>query len=382
MINSLSHVFQSAEVRHQPVSVTAEITHACNVDCEHCYLDLVPDSKIGALTTAEWKRIFTEIKAAGCLFLILTGGEVLVRRDFFELAGFARELGMAITIFTNGTLIDEVNADRIAALRPMGVEISLLGGIAATHDAIARRRGAFDKTIAGIRRLRQRGVPVLLKTVLMEKNAAERSTIAELAASLECRITFDLEVTPKNDGSLGPKALQADSDALVGAMRDIYDEDNRKFGEPVIPPREEQLDMAPCAAGRRACQIGPTGDVFPCTQWQEPIGNLRQTSFLELWKTDGMLRKIRATSVRDFPICSECELLDVCGPCMALGLMEVGAFGPSPTKCSGAEIRAKAAGMPGRSAWFKKLEAEARAAPPGGGGASPERHRVRLPLLG
>jgi radical SAM protein with 4Fe4S-binding SPASM domain len=377
--NSLSHIFQSAEVRHQPVSVTAEITHACNVDCEHCYLDLVPDSKIGALSTDEWKRIFTEIKAAGCLFLILTGGEVLVRKDFFELATFARQLGMAITIFTNGTLIDEKNADRIAALRPLGVEISILGGIAATHDAIARRRGAFDKTIAGVRRLRERGVPVLLKTVIMEKNATERVSIAKLAESLGCRITFDIEVTPKNNGSLAPQALIADDDALVDAMRAIVDEDNQRFGEAIIPPREEQLDMAPCAAGRRACQIGPTGDLFPCTQWQEPVGNLRHTSFSTLWGENGVFQQIRGTFVRDIPICSDCALLDVCGPCMALGLMEVGAIGPSPTKCAGAEVRAKAEGIPGRSAWFLKLEEEARRADKSD---QPGRLRVRLPLVG
>jgi radical SAM protein with 4Fe4S-binding SPASM domain len=377
--DALTHVFYRAEVGAKPVSVVIEITHACNVDCEHCYLDLVPDSKIGALGTEEWKRVFRELKAAGCLFLTLTGGEVLVRRDFFELATYARELGMALTIFTNGTLIDERNADRLAALRPMGVEISLLGGIPATHDAIARRRGAFDKTIAGARRMRERGVPVVLKTVLMRKNVVEHAAMRAIADALGCNLLVDVEVSPKDDGSLGPKALVAADEDLLLAMRALVAESIEKYGPPEEVTREERLASTPCAAGRRTCQIGPTGDLFPCTQWKEPVGNLRQTSFADLWTKNETFQRIRATRIKDIPICNECELIEDCGPCMALSLLEVGTIGPSPTKCGGAELRAKAEGKPGRSAWFKKLEAEARVS---GTQVKAERPRVHLPLVG
>ena len=375
--DAITHVYQRAEREHVPLTVVVEITHACNVDCEHCYLDLVPDSKIDALKTEEWKRVFRELKAAGCLFLTITGGEALVRRDFFELASYARELGFALTIFTNGTLIDEKNADRIAALRPFSVEISLLGGIAATHDAIARRRGAFDKTIAGARRLRERGVPVLLKCVLMQKNVAERDAIRAIAEGIDCNMYFDIEVTPKDDGSTGPKALVAEDAALVEAMREMVADALTKYGAPNEISHEDRLVSTPCGAGRRTCQIGPSGDLFPCTQWTTPIGNVRKTSFGELWNANETLAKVRATRVKDFPVCSECEILDVCGPCMALSLLELGAIGPSPTKCAGAEVRAKAHGLPGRSAWFLKLEAEARAS-----GVVDRAQVRRLPLVG
>jgi mycofactocin biosynthetic radical S-adenosylmethionine protein MftC len=286
---------------------------------------------------------------------------------------------MALTIFTNGTLIDEANADRIAALRPMGVEISLLGGIPATHDAIARRRGAFEKTIAGVRRLRARGTPVLLKTVLMRKNVVERAAMQAIADSLGCNLLVDVEVSPKDDGSLGPKAFVADDDALIAAMRALVEDQAAKYGPPEEISREERLEGVPCAAGRRTCQIGPTGDVFPCTQWKEPIGNVRATSFRELWDHSEAFERIRATRIKDIPICSECDLIDTCTPCMALGLLEVGVIGPSPTKCAAAELRAKADGHSGRSAWFLKLERDALAS---GGALRPDRPRVRLPLVG
>jgi radical SAM protein with 4Fe4S-binding SPASM domain len=349
-------LLRSAELE-RPVTALVELTHACNVDCEHCYLDLRPDKKIGALDTSEWKRIFGELADEGCLFLTLSGGEVLLRRDWEELARHARSLGFAIRFYTNGTLISEEVADRIAALKPAGVEISLLGGIAATHDAIARRRGAFDKTIAGIRRLRARKIQVVLKCVLMKKNIAEHAQIEALAKSLDCEILFDMEVTPKNNGSRettdltveGMAALEAAilSDRMVGDWSGVEDLNSA--------PQEVRLDFTPCAAGRRTVHIGPTGDVFPCTSWTKPIGNLREASFSALWNEHPMFAEIRAKRVGSFPTCAKCELLSVCTPCMALSLLEQGNLaGPSPTKCRSSEARAKARGIAGESAAFKE----------------------------
>jgi radical SAM protein with 4Fe4S-binding SPASM domain len=265
-------------------------------------------------------------------------------------------------------------------LCPFAVEISLLGGIAATHDAVARRRGAFDKTMAGIRRLRERGLSVLLKTVLMEKNVAERDAIQQIADTLGCKMHFDIEVTPKDNGSLAPKALAANDDALVVAMREIVTDATARYGAAKDLDRQTRLESTPCGAGRRTCQIGPSGDVYPCTQWTKPIGNVRQQSFNEIWQTNETLGKVRATRVKDFPVCRDCEILDVCGPCMALSLLEVGEIGPSPTKCTAAEVRARAHGMTGRSAWFLKLEEEAKAA--GSSGRLARANVRRLPLVG
>lgn len=370
----LIEAFARAAEQEIPLAVLCELTHACNVDCEHCYLDLKPDSKIGAMSTEEWKRVFRELKAEGTLFLTLSGGEVLVRRDWFELATYARSLGFALRFFTNGTLVDDVAADKIAGLKPLGVEISLLGGIAATHDAVARRRGAFDKTIAGIRRLKARGVPVVLKCVVMERNAAEISTISELATELGCQVHFDLEISPKNDGSQGPKAcVPNDAAWLVAAEKVLNAKAAYKSGAKQ-PSREFRLAEGPCGAGRRTAHVGPTGNVHPCTQWVSPVGNLRTSSFREVWRQSTVLQEVRKTRVGDFEACARCELLEICSPCMALSQLERGEIGgPSPTKCRGAEIKAAATGRPGRSAWL--LEQEAGGSSKGEGSARPASRR-------
>jgi radical SAM protein with 4Fe4S-binding SPASM domain len=357
--NPLLAAYAQAEQLHVPLVTLVELTHACNVDCEHCYLDLAPDRKIGALSTEEWKRVFRELKDEGCLFLTLSGGELLLRRDWHELATYARKLGFALRLYTNGTLIDDAAADRIRDLKPRGVEISVLGGLAITHDAVVRRRGAFEKTLAGIRRLRERGVAVFLKCVVMDRNAGEVDALKELGRSLGCEVYFDLEVTPKNNGSEAPQDRARARDALLEAARRILGEpESFKLGS-----RDERLDAPPCGAGTRTCHIGPTGLVHPCTQWTVPVGNLREASFRSIWRGSPALDSMRRVRGRDLEPCSSCDLFDLCSPCMALSLLERGEVGgPSPTKCRSAELRAEALGRPGKSAWLSATVRE-------GGGA-------------
>jgi len=341
-----AELFETAEARAIPLSVLVELTHACNVDCEHCYLDLRSDREIGALSTEEWRRIFRELAAEGCLFLTLSGGELLARRDWFELARYARELHFGLRLYTNGTLIDETIADQMASLAPRAVEISLHGGTDTTHDAITRRRGSFERTLRGVRLLRARNVPVQLKCVLMRRNQAEHAAVRALADELGADLYVDAEVTPKNDGSREPVALGLSVDELRAVAADLWPCAQARHFD-----REARLADAPCAAGRRTCHIGPTGDVSPCTQWTQSVGNLRTQSFSEIWRGNATLARLRRTTTGDLTGCRECALLEACTPCMALSLLERGNLdGPSPTKCRTATARASAYGIPGSAA--------------------------------
>jgi radical SAM protein with 4Fe4S-binding SPASM domain len=350
-------LLEKAERRHVPISALVELTHACNLRCEHCYLDLVSDRAIGALTTDEWKRVLGELADAGCLFLTLSGGEALLRRDFFEIARHARKLEFAIRVYSHGTLVTDDVADAIAELSPMAVEISLHGATAATHDGIVRRAGSFAKTTAGVRALVSRGVSVLLKCVVMKKNAAELGALRALAAELGARIHFDPEVTPKNDGSRGPVALAAQGEELERAMREVH-AGASSCAHASQTGVDARLADGPCAAGRRTCHVDPKGDLFACTQWPHPVGNLRRKSFRELWESAPLFERLRATKLGDLA-CAGCGALAACSPCLALSLLEHGDLdGPSQTRCTGAAARAKALGVAG--------EPLGRATPPRG----------------
>src|SRR5437868_14362963 len=121
-----------ARAAQVPLHVLLELTYRCNVRCVHCYLA----GQEREMTLPELLPVLDDLADAGCLILTLSGGEVLLRKDFFEIAGAARARGFALRIFTNATMVTPRIADRIAALDPVVGETSLLGGDAATHDGV------------------------------------------------------------------------------------------------------------------------------------------------------------------------------------------------------------------------------------------------------
>ena len=331
-------LLERAEERCIPLSAVLELTHECNLRCPMCYLGPRRDARHN-LSAQQWLHVLEELAAEGCLLLALTGGEPLLQPDFFEIATAARALGFAIRILTNGTLVHESVADRIAALLPLGVEVSLHGTTGQTHAAMVGGIDCRKSVVAAVRRLRERGIPVRLKCVVTRINAAELDALAALGERLGAQVSFDPEVTPRNDGDDSPTSTELEESELVRHANRIWPE----LAHAGRIDRRERLNQAPCAAGRRVVHVGPSGLVFPCTQWTEPAGDLRRESFRSVWREAPMLREIRAIKVRDLRDCPTCAHLPLCSPCMALGLLEAGRpSAPSRIKCRTASARATA----------------------------------------
>src|SRR5262249_8223293 len=146
---------------------------------------------------------------------------------------------------------------------------------------------------------------VVLKCVLMRRNAHEYDALGALAERLGAEIRFDVEVTPKNDGSRGPLELVMDEATFAQLVAKVSLE-RGACAQAQSFDRQARLDRTPCAAGRRTCHIGPTGDLSPCTQWTTPIGNLRAHSFQQLWFGHPLLRHIRGLRTGDLGGCRDC----------------------------------------------------------------------------
>jgi MoaA/NifB/PqqE/SkfB family radical SAM enzyme len=179
-----------------PLNASLEITLACNIRCVHCYnfdrdqplrrTGAAPDGAPGSvpvsacaterpeLSTDEILRLMDDLRAAGCLFLSLTGGEVLSHPDLFVFLDRARDLNLAVQLLTNGTLLRPGIAKRLGSYANLlGVSVSLYGASAAVHDGITQVKGSFARTWAGVERLRAAGVVVRLKFIVMRQNAHE-----------------------------------------------------------------------------------------------------------------------------------------------------------------------------------------------------------------
>jgi len=336
-VSHLDRLAARAMGQNVPMSVLLELTGRCNLDCQHCYLDIHHPPR-DEMSTDEFRGVLLQLRRAGTLFLTLTGGEIFLRPDVLDIAAEARRLGFGLRLFTSGTRMGRAQADAIARMGVLGVEFSLYSHRAAAHDAITRRKGSYRKTLRAALLLRRRDVPVVLKAPLMGPTAGDYAGLLALAGRIGAQGKLDPSIIARRDGNRTPLGLRAAPDALVAMLRD-----RRVWQAEQLPP-PALADQAPCAIARRACRIGPNGDVFPCSTFPVAAGNLRRQSFAEIWSGSPLLAHLRSIRAGDLgPTCSGCSKSGYCGRCMALALIEHGdMLGPSAEACGIAQAKERA----------------------------------------
>jgi MoaA/NifB/PqqE/SkfB family radical SAM enzyme len=308
---------------HVPLSVLFEVTHRCNLGCQHCYLTEGPVGRPKPareeLTLEEIRRVLRELAEMGALFLTLSGGEVFLRRDFLDIVGAARELGFSVTVFTTGTLLTPQSAQALAALHPLSVEISVYSVRPEVHDRVTGIPGSHARSLAALRLLRDAGVTILIKSPLMSITSGEYRDLMALAENLGAGCGFDPMLVPRRDGNRAPLALAPKREDLRAFFADPVLA--REWAQPVpcVPERGEEL----CGSARRTCMISPYGEVFACAVHPLPAGTLRERSFQEIWRHAPLLQAIRSKTVADLDA-------DAAGAggfrCSALALIEDGDY--------------------------------------------------------
>ncbi len=316
-----------------PLSVQLDLTYRCNERCVHCYLD---HDDHGEMTTTEIKDLLDQLAAAGVFFLILSGGEIFLRKDLFEIVEYARKLLFAVKLKTNAVMIRDAKAKRIAALGVESVQISVYSHRAKVHDAITKVPGSFKRTIEGATLLKSNGVRVSFANVLMKHNAGDYPQVQALAAGLGVGYHVDPTITPMMDGD---RSI-LDLNITPGELEQVFHESTlvgnaEEFCAPPAGPlaQADALDTLPCSAGHTACYISPYGDVFPCVQFPLLSGNVRKTRFLDIWQGSPELREVRAITMADLQGCSSCAHGSSCSRCPGLAHMEGNMRGPSIQDC-------------------------------------------------
>ena len=314
-----------------PLSVQLDLTYRCNERCVHCYLD---HDDHGEMTTAEIKDLLDQMADAGVFYLTISGGEILMRRDFFEILEHARARTFCIKLKTNGVLIRKKEAQRIRELGVESVQISVYSHRAEVHDAITKMPGSFRQSIEAVRLLRAEGLHVTMANVLMVQNAQDYHGVKALATELGAQCMIDPTITPMMDGDRSILDLNVDEAALREVFRDGALVGNvEEFCAPPQGVDEEALDMLPCSAGHTACYVSPYGDVYPCVQFPLPSGNVRHTKFVDIWRDSPQLKEVRSITLRDMPSCSQCTHGATCTRCPGLAYMEGNMRGPSYQDC-------------------------------------------------
>jgi len=314
-----------------PLSAQLELTYKCGLVCVHCYLPAVSRAGAGAgkeLTAKEWRKVLVQLKKLGCLSLVLTGGEPLLRKDLPALCRRATRLGFEIRIFTSGLGLTRALVEALRGTNVSGFELSFYGR-PAVHDGITGVKGSCLRTLAAAKLLKKAGFKIKLKTPIMKATAGELKYIARLAKINGFERSFDPVLTIASDGDLANLKLRLQGGKLAALLKD-----------PVINPVEANEHGSPaadspvCGAGRNTISINPYGEVFPCLQLGVKLGNCRQQSLAAIWKNNKWLEEWRKTTVSDIKACRNCADLDFCSRCPGVSLLETGDIAkPYKTAC-------------------------------------------------
>ncbi len=287
-------------------------TRRCNLNCVHCYMDSGACSDIeGELTTAEARAMIEDLAAFGAPVLLFSGGEPLMREDIFELAQYAKELGIRPVVSTNGTLIDKSTAARLKQSGFGYVGISL-DGMREINDEFRQSKGAFDRALVGIENCIAIDQKVGLRLTMTRGNFRELPAILDLIGDIRIpRACFYHLVYSGRGRDLASEDLTADQkrEALdlimerarrfdeAGDGRDILTVDNHCDGIYLyLRLLKDDPDQAELVArllqangGNRSGigigSIGSTGNVHPDQFWRDcTLGNIRERPFSEIWR--------------------------------------------------------------------------------------------------
>jgi AdoMet-dependent heme synthase len=315
-----------------PLGAQLDLTYRCNERCIHCYLD---HEDHGEMTFAEITNLLDQMAEAGVFFLTISGGEIFLRPDLFDILAHARKLMFSVKIKTNALLIKEDQARRLADLSIEAVQISIYSHRHDVHDSITLVKGSLERSLAGARHLIDAGVRVSFANVLMKQNLTDYSSVKALAEEIGATFTVDPTVTPMMDGDRSILNLNIGQAALNRVVRDTELVTEDDFCAPPAGPFEEDDAFArvPCSAGHSSCYVSPYGDVYPCVQFPLPSGNIRQQKFIEIWRDSPQLQEVRTITLGDLQGCSTCGNQQTCSRCPGLAYMEGNMRGPSTQDC-------------------------------------------------
>ncbi len=339
---------------YKAYSVSWNLTQRCNLYCAHCYMSAFPGADAsGELSTEECRRVIDEIAEVNPhVFLILTGGEPLLRKDLFELAAAGSEKGFTVVVGTNGVLLRDKQARLLREHGVQGASLSLDSTDAKKHDAFRHLPGAWEGAVRATKALCAEGLDFSLHMSVTDWNVEEIPAMIDLAGELGAKVLnfFFLvrtgrgerltDITPEqyekiltylakvqgvgNGGSSpGPSVFEVQEDPwsvpagragglLIRAKcaphfrRIIWELDPTS-------PLLRNYAHGSCPAGKYYCRITPEGDVTPCPYMPVSAGNLRERSFADLWHSAGVFNDLREPKLGGR--CGACEFSKICGGC-------------------------------------------------------------------
>ncbi len=322
-----------------------EVTAACNLCCQYCRASATASPDEAELSTEEALAFIDQVAPLKPM-IILSGGEPLLRSDVFDLAEYATDRGVRVSLATNGTLLSPEIVERIKTAGIMRVSISLDGPDPVTHDA-TRGSGSFDLSMRGIKNLRGE-VDFQINMTITKENLDQVGATMDLAERLGAVAFHLFFLVPTGRGSEDELVTPEEQDeilrwvALECKNRKIEvkvtcaPQYGRVIREVLTEPERKGMMGSACLAGTSFVFVSRTGDVCPCGYLPVVAGNVRKESFPEIWENSPVLRDLRKREL--LGRCGRCDYRKVCGGCRARAYAKTGDYLESDPLCSYGEV--------------------------------------------
>ena len=298
--------------------VQLSLVDECNLDCNYCYATDRPKS-INRLTRKEHFKLIDDINGiAKKVEIVFTGGEPLLLPHMLELAEYAKKLDNQVQLLTNGILITEQNAKRIADTFSL-IKISIDGSTPEIHD-FHRGKGTFAKTLKAVDLLTQYEAPLQIAMTVTKRNIHDIGSMTKMFGS---RLTFaPLFVAGQ---AKGKKELFITGNEYYEALSSVNGVKPLSYLCSDLAASKQKRIMK-CAMGDGEISISDTGDVYPCQLLHFPqfrAGNIRKQSLKSIYETSEVLRSCSKLTVSEVAGCDKCEIRFICGgACRARAFFE------------------------------------------------------------
>lgn len=309
-----------------------ELTFGCNLHCRHCYTDCYnkPAYLKRELKTKEVKLMLDKVYNAGVIWLCLTGGDPLTRRDFLDIYSYAKAKGFIITVFTNGYSMTDEIAGYFKKKPPFAIEITLNAATRDLYEKISRVKGSFDKTMKGINLLLKDDLPLKIKTEVTRDNYEEVPRIKKHIEGLGLKFRPGADLHARLNGDLAPCNLRiSPQEVLVlNGKKHLPDYDCQLLPYATRPARH--ASRSTLHAGIFQCAIGsgdgfhidPCGNTFPCNLIRKPSFNLLEADIEDT--LNKLLALVRNWKFTTDSKCKGCNLRALCRNCPGKAYLEKG----------------------------------------------------------
>lgn len=312
-------------------TATIELCTMCNWKCLHCY---IPKHNYAGLSIDRIKSLLKELREFGVYEVNFTGGEIFIRNDCMEIIKYARELGFAVGILSNASLLDDEIIGKLKEYHIESYDCTIFSMDSKIHDGFVQVEGALKQALKNIIKLRNANIDVTMKCILTKYNWSSFRDIKLFCEKNDIRYLFTLDLYKRNDGDDAPLKMRVPEDKLEEVVRETTVNDGYCYKGVT---KEDYV----CKSTRYSIFIDAYGNVQPCGNYKRKIGNINEMPISDIWGNSN-LRKIRSIKIKDTFKCGGCSLKERCFTCAGINELEgYTSLGYREFDCNLAMIREK-----------------------------------------